>query len=256
MLMSLSDQQLAEFQEALGASNEEYLQDARRDHLEKRQHQQAKDYGSAMSRLVGRMTKVQRRLIEASHAQMRPFELALVNYRQAWQAQLVAALTADPLDQAKLEDLLGNSENYYTEEFSQMIEFNEEIYLQLTVALFKMYESKQRLRLAAELRELAEICDELIAEAGAAPPPPVPLVRPDDLRFAKSTAAEKSAAAEKRAAAVWVKRSGVPLIQYQPCHSVSDQGDFGQEQAADNGTNAYPGAVSVQVVCQTAADAS
>ena len=242
MLMSLSDQQLVEFQEALGVSNEEYLQDARRD-LEKRQYQQARDYGSAMSRLVGRMTKAQRRLIEASHAQMQPYELALVNNRQAWQAQLVAVLMVDPLDQAKLEDLLGNNENYYTEEFSQMLEFNEEIYLQMTVALFKMYEPMQRLRLAAQLRELAEICDELIAEAGPAPPPPVPLVRPDDLRFAKSTAAVRA------------KRSGVPFIQYQPCHAVSDQGDLGQEQATNNDTNAYPGAVGVQIVCQTAADA-
>ena len=170
MLLSLSDEQRLEFAEELRKSNREYARAARRDPLAEARRD-AKDYIALLRRFIGRVTPEQQTLIHTSHANMHPEAQALYDYRVAWQSQLLGALAKDPPDAQTVADLFVNFDRYYTPEFASMIEINEVVYRDLTLALLNRLSPAQRQHLAAELEEYAEICAELIAEAPASRPP-------------------------------------------------------------------------------------
>lgn len=178
MLLSLSAEQLQEFQRELVKSNRDYEKEANRPPIEQAE-EDARDYISLLKRFTGRLSKEQRSYIEEQHAKLAPDAQVILDYRLHWQQRLVGALNAQPPDAALIDDLIINFDTHYTPEFAKMLELNEVIYQELTLGVLNGLTPKQRTRMAEELRDYAQLCAELMANAPsvapAAPPVLVPL---------------------------------------------------------------------------------
>jgi len=117
----------------------------------------------------------------------------ILDYRLHWQQRLLLALNAEPPDAVMIDDLMVNFDAHYTDEFAQMLEANEVIYQELTLGVLNGLTVQQRTRMAAKLREYAQLCTELIAEAPSiapATPPklyPLPLLPPQSSRTSHAT---------------------------------------------------------------------
>ncbi len=175
ILLSLSTDQLSEFDKALARSNREYEREARRNPVA-RAEEEAKDYAGFFRRFVGRISPKQQALIVEQHLRMVPDAQVILDYRLAWQRKLLSALLANPRNVQLLEDLMTNFDDHYTPEFAEMIEANEVIYQDLTLRLLASLSPAQRARLVQELRDYATLFSELASEAPSiAPEKPQPL---------------------------------------------------------------------------------
>jgi hypothetical protein len=170
ILLALSPQQRQKFANALSKSNRDYVKEAKRKHSA-RAEDEAKDYAWLWRKFVGRLSTEQRALISKKHFEMLPDAKVILDYRVEWQSKLLSALNAVPPKVAVMEDLMVNFDAYYTPEFTRMIEVNELVYQALTLELLASLTETQRGRMASELREYAELCQELISEAPLEAPP-------------------------------------------------------------------------------------
>jgi len=185
MLLSLSAEQRREFQRELAKSNREYEKEAKRP--------ASRDYVSLLKRFTGRLSKDQLLFIQEQHSRLKPDAQVILDYRLHWQQRLLLALNAEPPDAVMIDDLMVNFDAHYTDEFAQMLEANEVIYQELTLGVLNGLTVQQRTRMAAKLREYAQLCTELIAEAPSiapATPPklyPLPLLPPQSSRTSHAT---------------------------------------------------------------------
>jgi len=170
VLLSLTPKQLRAFDRALLKSNRDYEREAERDPNDIAK-EEAKNYSKLLRRFVGRLSADQKALILNHHLEMAPDAQVILDYRREWQRKLQGGLRSQPPDAELLADLMLNFDKHYTPEFARMVEVNEAIYEDLTLELLASLKDAQRAKLVSELREYAEIFDELIAEARSVPPP-------------------------------------------------------------------------------------
>ena len=169
ILLSLSPQQLEDFEAEIAKSNRDYVKEAKRptaDQLD----EDARDYSRLLKRFTGRLSREQRGFIDAQHARLQPDAQVLLDYRQVWQQKLLAALRSEPPEVGRLNDLMVNFDRHYTDDFAQMLDANEIVYRELTLGVLNGLTLKQRPHLVKELRNYAELCSELIADAPAMAP--------------------------------------------------------------------------------------
>ena len=170
ILLALSPEQRQKFAKALSKSNRDYVKEAERKHA-KRAEDEAKDYAWLLRKFVGRLSTEQREIISKKHFEMLPDAKVILDYRVEWQGRLLSALNSVPPKVDLMEDLMVNFDAYYSPEFARMIEVNELVYQALTLELLASLSKTQRNRMASELREYAQLCQELIAEAPLVAPP-------------------------------------------------------------------------------------
>ena len=170
ILLALSPEQRQEFAKALSKSNRDYIKESKREHAS-RAEEEAKDYAWLLRKFVGRLSAEQRALISKKHFEMLPDAQVILDYRRKWQEKLLVALNSVPPKVDLIEDLMVNFDTHYTPEFTEMIEANEQIYQALTLELLASLSKTQRGRMASELREYAQLCEELISEAPIEAPP-------------------------------------------------------------------------------------
>ena len=182
MLLSLSPEQLEDFETELEKSNRDYFKEAQQPSADQLA-EDAREYASLLKRFTGRLSREQREFIDGQHARLQPDARVILDYRQVWQQKMLAALKSEPPDIELLNDLMVNFDSHYTDDFARMLDTNEVIYRELTVGVLNGLTQKQRSRLADELREYAELCSELIADAPAMMPaqPPALFKLPDTL---------------------------------------------------------------------------
>ncbi len=177
MLLSLSAEQRRKFQRELVKSNREYEKEAKRPAAE-RSAEDARDYMSILKRFTGRLSKDQRSFVQEQHLRLEPDAQVILDYRLNWQQRLLLALNSEPPDVAMIDDLMVNFDAHYTEEFARMLDTNEVIYQELTLGVLNGLTSRQRTRVADKLRDYAQLCTELIADAPSRPPPAAPELFP------------------------------------------------------------------------------
>lgn len=164
MLLSLSPQQLEDFEVEIEKSNRDYVKEAKRPTADQLADD-AREYSRLLKRFTGRLSREQRGFIDAQHARLQPDAQVLLNYRQVWQQKMLAALRSEPPDVERLNDLMVNFDRHYTDDFAQMLDANEIVYRELTLGVLNGLTPKQRTHLVDELRDYAELCSELIADA-------------------------------------------------------------------------------------------
>jgi len=177
MLLSLSAEQRQEFRREIKKSNRDYEKEAKRSPAD-RARENARDYVSFLKRFTGRLSKEQRAFIEEQHLRLTPDARVILEYRLHWQQRLLSALNSEPPDVELMDDLMVNFDAHYTDEFAQMLDANEAIYEELALGVLNGLTLKQRARMAAELRDYAQLCSELIATAPVIPPAPPPKLFP------------------------------------------------------------------------------
>jgi len=133
---------------------------------------------SLLRRFTGRLSKDQRLFIQEQHSRLEPDAQVILDFRLHWQQRLLAALNAKPPDAVMIDDLMVNFDVHYTDEFARMLETNEVVYQELTLGVLNGLTAQQRARMAAKLRDYAQLCTELIANAPNMPPAAPPELYP------------------------------------------------------------------------------
>ncbi len=139
----------------------------------------AKEFGDGLENFVGSITADQRALIVGYAPSYEPDDGAWLEYRQRWQDELLA-LVRKRLSYVEFElafrDMAVNRERWYGAEYQRIVDANEVLFRNVTVAVLNGLDATQRAELSQKLRGYARDFDELVAEAAAAPPPAVCLV--------------------------------------------------------------------------------
>jgi len=168
MLMSLSDEQVARLPERFEKDNREFAEDELDRSVEDIQSEWMSQYADTISRFSGRLTREQKRYLEAQSVRYVPqFEL-WVEYRARWQADLLKLLAEKRHDPAvfpaAFHQLATSRESYYGEELKAVFDANEALATEVTAWLLNNLTDEQRARFDERILEMATTFRELAAE--------------------------------------------------------------------------------------------
>ena len=175
MLLSLSDEQIERLPGRLDDDNEEFEEDEDDRPLDEVQAEWMQSYAAVMSRFTGRLSKEQKAYLEAQSVRYVPQFGLWADYRQRWQADLMALINDgrdDPeLFADRLVVLMDSRESYYGEELTGVFETNEQLAREVTAWLLNNLTVKQRERFYTRIGEMAETFRELAADVPDEIPP-------------------------------------------------------------------------------------
>jgi hypothetical protein len=179
MLHSLSDEQIAQLEKGFAKNNEKWLKPYSSLDLEARRKRWTKEYDDMLENFVGNLAPAQRDLIARFGARWEPDDATWLEYRQRWQADLVA-LVRKRLSLTEFElafrDMSVNRERWYGEEYQRIFTANEAMYRALTIEVLASLDDRQKAELSKNLLAWAQDFDELVAESPPLAPPAACLV--------------------------------------------------------------------------------
>ena len=174
VLLSLTDEQVAELPKRFARDNEEFIEGEDEMTVLEAQARWRKEYVDAFKTFSGKLTREQDSYLTAQSVRYVP-ELAMwAAYRERWQAALFAALEErDDVDKfaATFAALVQDQKSYWGEEFTETTEANEAMALEVTAHLLSSLTDKQRVRFAEKVTEIAEDLRDLASQAAPQPPP-------------------------------------------------------------------------------------
>ena len=167
ILVTLSDEQVAELPAKLEASNVEIEEDEKGKPLEKVQGAWAKEMEDALERFTGRLDVRQRNYINRRAQAYEPERELWADYRRRWQAELLALLEERDAEDfgARFVTLSKAREDYYGEEYTRISDANIALARDVSAYVLSNLSEKQADRFRDALAKLGEDFAELAAEA-------------------------------------------------------------------------------------------
>ena len=173
ILYSTSSEQVLELEENLARENRRWVRPTLELSIDQRRKRWRREVSARVGDLVGRLSSVQKAVIEEASLRYRPDEEPWLAYRTAWQAELLRLLrdregyTAFEIRFARLAE---EREQFYRDEYATVLAHNERVYRDLTLALIASLDARQRAALSRRLIGFAEDFEQLAADAGPEPP--------------------------------------------------------------------------------------
>ena len=168
MMISLTDDQVAELPARLEASNLEIAEPELDDDLVAAQALWAEDLEDSLKQFVGRLSPSQRAYIERRSAGYQPERVLWAEYRRRFQTDLLALLSKrseEKVFASGYRDLVAKRESYYGDELSAVFEHNEQLGLEVSAYVLSNLSEKQSERFVESLLGLGEDFADLAAQA-------------------------------------------------------------------------------------------
>ncbi len=170
LMLSLSDEQVAELPEKFAESNAEFMEDEIELTLPEAQELWRERVTDGMKYFAGRLNRSQRDYVAAQSVRYQPEFVLWVEFRKRWQAELLGALE-ERQDHEKFETrfraLIDDRESLWGEEFTTATRANEKLSRDVLVGLLARLDDEQSKRFAQRLNSLAEDFRDLSARGKA-----------------------------------------------------------------------------------------
>lgn len=168
MMVSLTDEQVAELPAKLEKSNIEIAEPELEGDLASAQAEWAEDLQDSLKQFVGRLSQSQKSYIERRSSGYQPERVLWADYRRRFQADLLALL-AERGDvetfSSRYQDLVAARESYYGDELAKRFEHNQQLGFEVSAYVLSRLSEKQSARFIDALTDLGDDFAELAAEA-------------------------------------------------------------------------------------------
>lgn len=176
IMLSLSDEQVAELPEKLKRDNEELAEDEADLTPEESRERWQKEFADGFARFAGRLNKEQKDYLALQSVHYIPQYQLWADYRRRWHSDVLALIRdgredPDEFDAAFRALLAARKPVYYGEELQAVFDHNERLYQEVTAWLINHLTDKQKETFSTRTQELAQAFRELVAEAPETPPP-------------------------------------------------------------------------------------
>lgn len=167
MMISLTDEQVADLPQRLEASNVELAEPEQDVELAEAQALWAEEVTDRMRRFTGRLSDAQKNYVKRRASGYRPERVLWADYRRRFQKDLLALLQ-ERQDRERFAEgylaLVASREAYYGAELTEIFEHNEALNMDVSAHLLSNLSEKQSARFIDELTELGDIFDELATQ--------------------------------------------------------------------------------------------
>lgn len=167
MMISLTDQQIAELPQRLEASNLELAEPELGVELGEAQALWAEELTDRMRRFTGRLSDDQKNYVKRRSSGYRPERVLWAEYRRRFQKDLLALLQHRQDRDRFVEGyraLVASREAYYGPELTEIFKHNEALSMDVSAHLLSNLSEKQSNRFVDELTELGDIFAELATQ--------------------------------------------------------------------------------------------
>lgn len=163
LMASLSDAQVAALPEGFATSNAEVLEPESKGDLAEHQALWADEFGDAISRFTGRLTREQKQYIQRRALGYQPERLLWVAYRERWQAELMRILQArtDADFGVRMAAHLRSREAFYGPQYQSVYDANIQLSGEIAEYVFANLTAQQERRFTERLLDLSEDLMEL-----------------------------------------------------------------------------------------------
>lgn len=167
MMISLTDEQVADLPKRLEASNVELAEPEQDVELAEAQALWAEEVTDRMRRFTGRLSDEQKNYVKRRASGYRPERVLWADYRRRFQKDLLALLQ-ERRDRERFAEgyraLVASREAYYGAELTEIFEHNEALNMDVSAHLLSNLSEKQSARFIDELTELGDIFAELATQ--------------------------------------------------------------------------------------------
>lgn len=168
MMVSLTDEQVAELPERLEKSNIEIEEPEKDVAIDRVQQVWADEFIDSLQRLVGRLDREQKQYVQLRATAYQPERLLWAEYRRRWQADLVKSLDKRADREAfarQFTALVDARESYYSKAFKAVFDANQVLSKEIAAHVLSDLTPRQSERFAEFFQELADDLSELANQA-------------------------------------------------------------------------------------------